>query len=177
MKVLLCILLLVGLAVGQIEKLNTIYGGIAIATGEGSGSMNPGPTVCFESIAKFIKYFGIGGHAEYAWLTVKVPSWVPSNSSAGVHLWDLALVPKGYLPVGNNVNFALEIDPGFAMSYAYVREGSDSYSNFKIGFGMTYGISFTYKALALAVKYKSDYMENGHVDWISFTIGFTGFGK
>ncbi len=169
----LCLLCAGCLAAAHAGLENTIYGGLAIATGEGAGGMNPGLTACVQPIGRFIEYFGVGGHADYTWLSAERPAGASrSDFGAGVHLWDISLVPKGFLPLGESANLAFEVDPGLSLALGYVRIGSYSDSDFEPNFGLTFGVSFNIYAFGFAFKFKNVFSEGGNTNWITFSVGY-----
>jgi hypothetical protein len=172
MALLLCVT-----AVATAQVTTTFYGGLAIAIGEGSSDMNPGIAACVEPIGKISKYFGLGGHLDYAWLSVRKPSNLTMGDfRAGVHFWDISLVPKGYLPVADNSNVALEFDPGVYLTYSYINGGGESHGEVKPYFGLTTGVSFNINAFAVGFKIKNAFTEDHPTSWISFSVGYIGSG-
>jgi hypothetical protein len=172
LKVIVVVLALAGIVLGETRLVNTLYAGLALATGEGSSDMNPGITACLEPVVVVNKYFACGGHLDYAWLTATKPSDAPSDFRAGTHLWDIAFVPKALVPIAADMNLAFEIDPGFNMTLAYVHGGSFDDSEFKPHFGLTSGISYTVKVFSFAFKFKNVFLENDSVNWVTFTVGY-----
>ena len=176
MKVALFVLLVATLAFGQAKMRTTFYGGGAFAVGEGSSDMNPGLSVCIEPISKFNSYFGIGGHADYTWLTDHIPTSAPSDAGGGMHMWDVGVVPKAFLPVGPDAAFAFELDPALYFTMAYAHAYGESVSSFKEYFGLTYGVSFTIRSFAVAAKFKTIIVEQDAINWMTLTIGYSSFG-
>jgi hypothetical protein len=171
-KTLLAVLLTFGLAYGNSNFQNTFYGGLAIATGEGSEYINPGITACIEPLGKINKYFGIGGHVDYTWLSVKKPNgWDNDNFSFGFHMWDLALVPKAFIPISEDANIAFEIDPGLSLDLVYFNMGNYSDSDLQPNFGLTSGISINIKSFAFAFKFKNVFSDEDVTNWITFSVG------
>lgn len=172
-KLLLLVVTFASVSFG-IESRTTLSGGVAIAVGDGSQSMNPGLTLCLEPIARVSKYFGIGGHLDYSWLTEQRPSGMPSSMefSAGDHFWDISVVPKLYLPVSEKVLFCFDIDPGLYFGYAYLHLNGGSSSSSKQFFGMTYGVSLNASSFVFGFKFKNTFIDNDQTNWIAFSIGF-----
>jgi hypothetical protein len=175
-KKVLCLLALASITVGQnyyesmMTVRNTFYGGIALAVGEGASGLNPGVTLCMEPLKKINEYFSAGGHIEYAWLST---ARLPQNVSEGGHFFDVAFVPKVFIPVASEMNFVFEIDPGLFGLYYYRRLGGYSNSVFKAYLGLTLGAGFNVHQFSLMFKYKSMFTENVSlaVHWITFSVG------
>jgi hypothetical protein len=170
MAFLLCV---TALSTADVTVVNTVSGGLSLAVGNGSDHTNPGLTVCIEPIGKFSKYFGVGGHVEYAWITFQKPSYsVVNDYGAGVHFWDLSFVPKGYLPLSADMNLTGEFDPGVYMTYAYIHGNGFSDHNFDTHFGLTMGFSFNVNAFAFGFRFKSVFTDNDPTSWVSFAVGY-----
>jgi hypothetical protein len=171
-KAIVIVLALFGFAMGETPLVNTLYGGLALATGEGSDGMNPGLFAGIEPVVIVNKYFACGGHADYTWLTVKKPAHAPGDFRAGTHFWDIAFVPKALLPLTTDMRLAFEMDPGFNMTLAYVSGGGFNNSEFKPHFGLTTGITYTIQMFSFAFRFKNVFLENDSVNWIVFAVGY-----
>ncbi len=175
----LCVLAVASMAVGQnyydqqMSVRNTFYGGVAWAAGEGASGMNPGVNACMEPLKRINKYFGAGGHIDYTWLSV---AGLPDKIGAGVHLFDIAFVPKVYIPIADDMNISFETDPGLFGTYLYYSEGGYSNSLFKLFFGLSSGAAYNIGSYSFMFKFKtifSDYrFERAQlVNWIALCAG------
>lgn len=178
-KSMLIVLAAASIAVSQsyYESLtsikNTIYGGVAFAIEQGAG-MNPGVNAGIEPIKKINTYLGVGGHIDYTWLSVKN---LPSNVGEGVHLFDVSFVPKAFVPVGKDMDFTFEIDPGIYGIDVYYRLGGFSSSEFNLHFGLTTGAGFKADVFSFLFKFKTFFTESdGYhymrlVNWLALCAG------
>ncbi len=151
-----------------------VAGGLALNIGKYSRDMNPGIHGSFESGMKFNKNFGIGLHADYTWLSVKMrPS--DGKDKVGFHLIDFAPVPKGYLEFKEHVEGFVEFDPGLILVVAYF-PGPDNTTdvNFSAHFGLTYGMGIRVNDFIFGLKLKH-YVQTGEKPvWLNFYIGYAG---
>jgi hypothetical protein len=157
----------------QMSVRNTFYGGIALNVGKGSSAMNPGVTACMEPVKKINKYFGAGGHIDYTWLSV---ANLPDNIGTGLHLFDVAFVPKAFVPVAEEMCFSFEADPGLYGTYFYYSEGGFHDSIFKLFFGFTSGAAFNIGSYSFMFKFKTIFADDRFelaslVNWIGFCAG------
>jgi hypothetical protein len=171
-KVIVFIVALSAIVMGETNLVNTLYGGLALATGKGSDGMNPGLTACVEPVVIVNKFIACGGHLDYAWLTMKKPDIAPNDFRGGHHLWDIAFVPKVLFPLSTDMRLAFEMDPGFNMTLSYISGGGYNDSEFKPHFGLTTGIAYTVKMFSFAFRFKNVFLENDSVNWVTFTIGY-----
>ncbi len=111
-------------------------GGDSIAAGKDREDMNPGLNACIELVAPLDKHFGLGVHLDYTWLTVKKPEGI-DHYHAGVHMWDLALVPRFFAPLADDVRMYFEFDPALYLVYDYLNIKEFADSDFKPHFGFT----------------------------------------
>jgi len=133
---------------------NTAYGGLALAVNGNSG-VYPGPALCIEPVRNISPYFALGGHLDYAWFQAKKPSTITEDFTMGVHILDLALVPKAMYPISNRVTATLEIDPGLYVTYFYYIVGTTSSSSVGKFFGLTEGLSLRLKPFVFLFKFKT----------------------
>jgi hypothetical protein len=154
----------------QVE--NTVSAGIAIPIGDGSDGMRLGPTFCLEPIGRFNEYVGVGGHLDYTWMTMKPLSFWGHEITGGIHLFDVAFVPKFYLPITEVSHFALEVDPGFTLGINYAHYGTTSDSEIEPYFGLTIGGVFCFKAFSLGMKYRRAQGNGGDLNWLALQIGY-----
>jgi hypothetical protein len=164
---------------------NTFYVGIALPSGNGSAETRPGPSLCIEPVRNLSKYVSVGGHLDYLWLTCKKPSSVTEEFSMGGHILDIAFVPKAIYPFNDNFSASFEFDPGIYLSYYYFTNGTESNSEAKPCFGLTTGLSCKYKAICIAIRYKTLFAkkfeqgygnmlsEDNNPDIITISIGTT----
>jgi hypothetical protein len=149
----------------------TFFAGGAFALGSG---VNPGVNVCLEPIKKINTYFGVGGHIDYTWFSA---SGLPPDVSVNLHSFDIALVPKGYWPVGKEMNVTFEIDPGWYGFLLKVRDGDDYATIFNKRFGLTTAPGFTVGNFSFAFKFKTVFVEGAGshgvslVNWIVLCAG------
>lgn len=153
----------------QTESRTAIYGGLAMAIGDGASGMRPGIGVGLESVSKIGNYVGLGGHIDYEWLTVDIPA--DEDIRLGVHLWDVSFVPKCYIPFTESANMSFEVDPGFCLSLAYVH-GDYSDSDTKPHFSLTSGIAFNIEKFVLAFKFKRIFSIDGTANIVTFNVGY-----
>ena len=173
MKKVVSIILLQIFSVFSYEYHTNFGAGLSLAVGDGSSYMRPGPSVFFEPHVRLNKYFGLGGHIDYSWLTVKT---VSSNFRAGDHLIDAGLVLKGYAGLSDEADIFFEIDPAFALDIGYARYTyGGSYSEAEPCFLMTYGTGFQIKKFLVGFKFKHLIHEFLSVKWINFYIGYSGY--
>lgn len=173
MKKVVTIILLSIISVYSYEYHTNVGAGLSIAVGEGSSFMRPGPSFSFEPNIKVNKYFGLGGHIDYSWLTVKTGS---SKVRAGDHLIDAGLVLKGYAGLSDEVDMFFEIDPAFALDIIYARGSyGGSYSEVEPCFLMTYGTGFQIKKFLVGFKFKHVAHEFLTAKWINFYFGYSGY--
>jgi hypothetical protein len=157
---------------GQFVKFqNTMSAGLALAVGEGAEGMHPGINFCIEPVGRINKYFGLGGHIDYTWLSADIPSGF--DERAGLHLWDASLVPKLFVPIVERLDFFCDIDPGVSFVLAYDRYMGQSATAFKTGFSMTYQAGFDINQFVIGFKIKNSFIQGGHSSWVNFNIGFT----
>jgi hypothetical protein len=180
-KCALCVLALVSLAVGQnyfdmqMSVRNMFYGGIALAVGDGSSSMNPGITACMEPLKKINKYFGAGGHIDYTWLSM-AKAKLPPNRGGGLNLFDIAFVPKGFVPIADDMSFSFETDPGLYGVYFYFSDGGYNNSEFLVRFGLTTAAAYNIGSFSFMFKFKTIFANDrfesvSTVNWIGFSAG------
>jgi hypothetical protein len=149
---------------------STLYGGLALAVGDGSSSMNPGINVCIDPSTKINNYFALGGHCDYTWLSAKNTMNI-SGFSAGNHFIDVGFVPKLLAPMGPDATMFFEVDPALFMVYSYVSVGNYSDSRFNLFFGLTYGVGISLRSISFAVKLKTVFSDNDTAQWIVFNVG------
>lgn len=184
----LIVLASISMASGQyFEGLvtNTAYVGLALAIGNGSGGVNPGPTICLEPIRNVSPYFGIGGHIDYSWLSAKKPTNRTEEFSMGMHVIDVSLVPKALYPFSKEASGCVELDPGLYLPYFYYILGSSSQTSVRPFFGLTSGLSFRYQSFAFVLKFKTMFAEifqkgysnifskENTLNWMTFSVGIT----
>ena len=184
----LIVLASISIAPGQnFEGLvtSTAYVGLALAIGDGSGGVNPGPTICLEPIRNVSPYFGIGGHIDYSWISAKKPPNITEEFSLGMHVIDVALVPKAFYPFSKDACGSVELDPGLYLPYLYYILGTFSQTAVKPFFGLTSGLSFRYQSFAFVLKFKTIFAEifqKGYntifskvntLNWMTFSVGIT----
>ncbi len=160
--------------------INTVYGGsfrntlsigVAIPIGEGRENKNPGFNACIEPIAEFSRYFGLGGHADYTWITAKNEDDI-DDYHVGNHVWDLALYPKFFAPLADDIRMYFDFDPALFIEYAYSNIGKHSVSTYNPYFGFTIGTGVTIGTLNLGFKFKTFFDKGETTKWIIFNVGF-----
>jgi hypothetical protein len=158
------------------EFSNTLYGGLALAVGEGSGAMRPGPNVCVDPSYTIATNVAIGAHAEYTWLSATSN---PHNSDfrAGVHIIDIGFVPKLLLPINPEATLFVEEDPGLFLTWAYYATDK-LYTDwqYKSFFGLTTGAGILLTKVRFAFKFKSVFSTTSKdrirsANWILFNVG------
>ena len=160
----------------QTESRTLIYGGLALATGQGNGDMRPGLSLGLESGSKIGNYVGLGGHIDYEWLTVDIPA--DYDIRMGVHLWDVSFVPKFFIPFTESANMSFEVDPGFCLSLGYIRSRGYSDSEVEPHFILTSGITFNVEKFAFGFKYKRVFLYDDSADYdgsanmVTFNVGY-----
>jgi hypothetical protein len=166
-------------AFGQSDLKTAIYGGGGLMVSAVSQGMvaapsdiingtNPGLCAGYEALKPIIPNFGIGGHIEYSWFTLTDTS----PYRIGFHFWDLAVVPRAYLPLGEKMAFGLECDPGFSGIYAYMAAQGDRIGAFDPAFGLTTGVTFSVKLFQVAFKLKNVWFKDGALGWLTMTVGY-----
>lgn len=155
----------------------TISGGLAL--GFEKCNTKPGPFFSIQTGVEINKYFQIGGHVEYSWLTRdNIFKDYYNFDKAGFHIFDIGVVHELCIPANEDVSFSLEVDPAFTLLIAYAKHaliGPTSYT--KPGFMLTYGVGMSIKRFYMAYKIKSPFVKDNYgdrfeLDMMSFSVGF-----
>jgi hypothetical protein len=171
LRKVLFILLALCLAGSADEMRKTIAGGVAIAVGDGSDGMNPGPSISFDLNKKIHKNYGLGGHFDYAWLTVKnVLEY--NRFSVGLHLFDIGFVPRLYAPIDEKNGFYFEVDPEIHVTYGYININGFEDNEILTKFGLCFGGGAYLSYVTLLLKVKMVFYDEDTDKWISLLIGF-----
>ncbi len=181
-KTLLLLSCAVGLIFGQsnfgqsgYKAKNTVYGGIAIMTGE--EGWNPGLALGLEPVSRISKYVGLGGHIDYTWLSLKTENTIVGEVGGGLHFLDVAFVPKLYVPVSDETFMTFDIDPALVLDYAYAHFGNVEDSDISVHFGFTFGASFNVNLYSFVFKYKTVYVKGTSTSWIALCLGYDIIGN
>lgn len=158
----------------DIMQTTAVYGGLSVAIGEGSESMNPGLNAGIESLAKFKKIYGIGGCIEYTWLSVDYPASAPDNWRSSLHYWDVSVLQKLYFEIQDNFNVFGEFAPGFYFGLATFHAGSYSDSEVEPDFGLSFGTGVNLKNFIFVFNVKVVFTEYDTTKWITLSIGYGG---
>ncbi|MDO5577497.1 MAG: hypothetical protein Q4F84_10495 [Fibrobacter sp.] len=162
------------------QYTTTISGGLAL--GFEKCHTNPGVFASIETGVKLHKYFQIGGHIEYGWLTIEKDFLGEYVDKGGYHVFDIGVVPKLCLPLNEDVSFTFEVDPAYTLFIAYIKSadfmsagsGSDAMS----GFILTYCFGISINSFYMAYKIKSPFVKTKYsdelidFDMMSISVGF-----
>jgi hypothetical protein len=184
-KPLLGICLLVVSVFPESNFYKTINIGAAAAVGFGYDNVFIAPAGGIDLNYKVYKYIGIGTHLDYSWFAAR-NRLNYDYFNVGAHFFDLAFVPRGYVPIDEKNELFFEVDPAVAFTYAYLDYVDFSQTVYRdefflSDFGMTYGFGVSMRFFTAMCKIKMVYFKNSDNDydtgkyqaahWIMLTIG------
>lgn len=160
------------LAVSTFAEIGTrtaLYGGLALATGNGREDMNPGFDLRLEIGLKPIRFLSIGADIDYTWLSADVPD--EYDEKAGTMFWDFSFAPKFYIPFTDDLNLSFGVNPGFCIARAYERDDNDSDSDAEGAFSLTECVTLNYRNFTTSFNFKSAFKDGESVNWVCFNVG------